>query len=52
MLTPLRFFLVIIHGIIPKRVGISVLWPEMLALPALGVFFFGLGVARFRRTLD
>ncbi len=51
-LDPLRFFLVIIRGIILKGVGISVLWPEMLALLALGVFFFGLGVLRFRRTLD
>jgi len=51
-LDPLRFFLVVIRGIMLKGVGVAVLWPEMLALLALGALFFGMGVLRFHRTLD
>jgi ABC-2 type transport system permease protein len=50
-LDPLRYFLVIIRGIFMKGIGISVLWPQMLALLALGLAAFGAGVAGFRRGL-
>ncbi len=52
LLDPLRFFLVIVRGIFLKGVGIKVLWPQMASLLALGICFFGLGVAGFRKTLD
>lgn len=52
LLDPLRYFLVIVRGIFLKGVGIGILWPQMAALLGLGIFFFGLGVAGFRRTID
>lgn len=52
LLDPLRYYLVIVRGIFLKGVGSSVLWPQMAALLGLGIFFFGLGVAGFRRTIE
>jgi len=52
LLDPLRYFLVIVRGIFLKGVGIGVLWPQMAALLGLGILFFGLGVAGFKRTMD
>ncbi len=51
-LDPLRYFLVIIRGIFMKGIGMSVLWPQMLALLVLGLAAFGAGVAGFRRGLE
>jgi len=50
-LDPLRFFLAIIRGIFLKGTGIAVLWPQMACLLGLGVFYLGLGVAGFTRTI-
>ena len=51
-LDPLRFYLVIVREIFLKGVGIEALWPQMLSLLVLGIFFFSLGVAGFNRRLD
>jgi ABC-2 type transport system permease protein len=51
-LDPLRYFLVIIRATYLKGVGVSVLWPQMLALAALGSGLLGLAVLRFRKSLD
>lgn len=51
-LVPLRYFMEIIRGIFLKGVGIDVLWPQMLALVAIGVTVFTLAVLRFRRTIE
>jgi ABC-2 type transport system permease protein len=51
-LDPLRYFLVIIRGTYIKGVGIDVLWPQMLALAALGIVLLGIAVLRFRKSLD
>jgi ABC-2 type transport system permease protein len=48
---PLRYFLVIIRGIFLKGVGLDVLWPQMLALGAIGVVTLGLATRRFHKTL-
>jgi len=50
-LNPLRYFLVIIRGIFLKGVGVSILWPQMLALFVIGVVTLGLASRRFRKTL-
>jgi len=50
-LNPMRYFLVIIRGIFLKGVGVSVLWPQMLALLIIGVITLGLASRRFRKTL-
>lgn len=52
LLIPLTYFLRILRGIILKGVGVEVLWPEVLALAAFGLFVFGLSANRFRKTLD
>ncbi|HLY56489.1 MAG TPA: ABC transporter permease [Stellaceae bacterium] len=49
---PLRYYLIIIRGTFLKGVGLDVLWPDMLALAALGIGLLGLSVVRFRKSLD
>jgi ABC-2 type transport system permease protein len=48
---PLRYFLVIIRSIFLKGVGLDVLWPQLLALGAIGVFTLTLATRRFHKTL-
>ena len=50
-LNPMRYFLVIIRGIFLKGVGVSVLWPQMLALVMIGVATLWLASRRFSKTL-
>ncbi len=49
---PLRYYLVIIRGIFLKGVGMEVLWPDFLALLAIGVVIFGVSFMRFRKNLE
>jgi len=51
-INPVRYYLVIIRGVFLKGVGVSVLWPEMLVLAALGVALLAASVLRFRKSLD
>lgn len=51
-LVPVRYFLEIIRGIFLKGTGLDVLWPQVLALVAIGVSVFTLAVFRFRRTIE
>ena len=48
---PLRYFLVIIRGVFLKGVGLTVLWPQMLALTSLGSMTLLLASKRFHKTL-
>lgn len=50
-LNPLRYFLIIIRGVFLKGVGLEVLWPQMLALAALGGVMLTLSSMRFRKRL-
>jgi len=50
-LNPLRYYLVIIRGVYLKGLGLSVFWPQMLALAALGSAMLTLAAGRFRKTL-
>jgi len=50
-LDPLRYFLVILRGIFLKGVGVSILWPEMVALGILGAGTLWLAMKRFHKTL-
>jgi ABC-2 type transport system permease protein len=50
-LDPLRYFMVIIRGIFLKGVGLSILWPEMLALAVLGVAVLWLAANRMKKNL-
>jgi ABC-2 type transport system permease protein len=48
-LIPLRYYLVIVRGIFLKGIGMSVLWPQALALGAWGIVMLGLAVLRSRK---
>lgn len=50
-LSPLRYFLVIVRGVFLKGVGLDVLWPQVLALFALGVAILLLSAMRFKKRL-
>lgn len=49
---PLRYFMVIIRGIILKGVGIAELWPELLVLFLMGIFILSFSILRFKKKLD
>ena len=42
----------LLNGVFLKGVGVSVLWPQMVALAIYGVTVLGLSALRFRKTLD
>lgn len=48
-LIPLRYFLVIVRGIFLKGIGLSLLWPEALALAGWGCGMCALAVVRSRK---
>jgi len=49
---PLRYFLIIIRGIVLKGVGLELLIPETVALVILGFILMAIASARFRKRLD
>lgn len=51
-LDPLRYYLVIVRGTFIKGVGMDILWPQMLALLALGTGLLLAAMLRFRKSLD
>jgi ABC-2 type transport system permease protein len=52
LLDPLRYFMDIVRGLFLKGAGISVLWPQMVALLIYGVAIMGLSVGRIHKSLD
>jgi len=51
-LNPVRYFMEIVRGLFLKGSGVSVLWPQMLALAIFGVVILTLSSLRFRKRLD
>jgi ABC-2 type transport system permease protein len=51
-LSPLRYFLIVLRGTYLKGVGMEVLWPQMLAMAALGTSLLTVAVLRFHKALD
>lgn len=51
-LIPLRYFLIIARGIVIKGVGLSAMWPEVIALAIFAVVVMGAAAARFKKSLD
>ena len=49
---PLRYFLIIVRGIVLKGVGALVLWPEIFALSLFAAVVMGAAALRFRKSLD
>ncbi len=50
-LNPLRYFIVIIRGIMMKGAGVDILYPQILALIAFGVVIFSFSVMRFSKRV-
>jgi ABC-2 type transport system permease protein len=51
-LIPVRYYLVIVRGILLKGVGLDVLWPQAAGLLVLGTAILGLAVLRSRKTVS
>jgi ABC-2 type transport system permease protein len=49
---PLRYFLIIVRGIILKGVGMQALWGEVVALGIFALIVTGATASRFRKSLD
>lgn len=49
---PLRYFMVIIRGVILKGIGFAELWPELLVLLTMGVAILSFSILRFKKKLD
>ena len=50
-LVPLRYFIVILRGIVLKGIGLDALWPETLALLLFGIIILFLSSLRFKKNL-
>ncbi len=51
-LNPVRYLIQIVRGIFLKGTGITVLWPQMLALLVYGTLILGASTLRFHKRLD
>jgi ABC-2 type transport system permease protein len=51
-LNPVRYFMEIVRGIFLKGIGLTVLWPQVIALLVIGTTLVGLSVLRFQKRLD
>ena len=49
---PLRYFLIVVRGIILKGVGPEALWPEIIALSVFALVIMGGAALRFKKRLD
>lgn len=49
---PLRYFLIVVRGIIIKGVGPEALWPQIIALSIFAVVIMGGAALRFHKRLD
>jgi ABC-2 type transport system permease protein len=48
---PLRYYLTVLRGVFLKGVGLDVLWPQGLAMLAIGVAILAVARLRFRQRL-
>ncbi len=51
-INPLRYYLVVIRGVLLKGVGLGVLWPEFVAMAFLASGLLALSILRFHKTLE
>jgi len=49
---PLRYFLIVIRGTFLKGIGVSILWPELLAMAAIATALLAVSILRFRKSLE
>jgi ABC-2 type transport system permease protein len=48
---PTTHFVLLAQAILYRGAGVSVIWPQLIALAVIGTAFFSLSLARFRRTI-
>ncbi|MBN9517604.1 ABC transporter permease [bacterium] len=48
---PTTHFVLLSQGVLFRGAGLSVVWPQFLALALIGAVFFGVALARFRKTI-
>ncbi len=48
---PNTHFVMLAQGILYRGAGLEVVWPQFLALALIGAAFFGIALARFRKTI-
>ena len=51
-LSPSTHFVALAQAVLYRGAGLSVVWPNLLALAAIGAAFFGLAALRFRKALE
>ena len=52
MLAPTTHFVQLGQAILFRGAGLDVVWPQFLWTAAIGIFFFAIALARFRRTIS
>lgn len=48
---PTTYFVKLAQGILYRGAGIDVVWPDFLAMTAIGAVFFGVALVRFRKAV-
>jgi ABC-2 type transport system permease protein len=48
---PTTHFVMLSQGILFRGAGLEVVWPQFLALTAIGAVLFGVALGRFRKTI-
>jgi ABC-2 type transport system permease protein len=51
-LDPLRYFMQIVRGVFLKGTGVQYLWPQIVALAAIGMAILSLSALRFHKRLE
>lgn len=51
-LSPSTHFVALAQAVLYRGAGMAVIWPDLLALAAIGAAFFGLAALRFRKALQ
>jgi ABC-2 type transport system permease protein len=51
-LNPMRYYETVLRSVYLKGVGLDVLWPQMVAMAAIGVFMLTVSVLRFHKSLE
>jgi ABC-2 type transport system permease protein len=51
-LNPLRYFITIVRGVFLKGVGWEILWPQVIPIVLMGIFYIGWASLLFKRRVD
>jgi ABC-2 type transport system permease protein len=51
-LNPMRYYEIVLRSVYLKGVGLDVLWPQMAAMAAIGIFMLTISVLRFHKSLE